>query len=95
MTALVNSFSSSNKFSSLISGISSGMITSSSILTSSFNSLALFFSSSSLAISSIAFESGFNNYSHFYRLFYRKHQISPSEWRNIILEKPILQAKLV
>lgn len=49
----------------------------------------------SKAIEDIAVESGFNNYSHFYRLFYRKHQISPSEWRNIILEKPILQAKLI
>lgn len=29
----------------------------------------------------IASECGFNNYSHFYRLFYRKNGISPSEWR--------------
>lgn len=30
----------------------------------------------------IALECGFNNYSHFYRLFYRKNGVSPSDWRN-------------
>lgn len=30
---------------------------------------------------SIALESGFNDYSHFYKLFYRKNGISPTEWR--------------
>lgn len=30
---------------------------------------------------SIAYECGFHNYSHFYRLFYRIHNASPSEWR--------------
>lgn len=29
----------------------------------------------------IAYECGFHNYSHFYRLFQRTHQASPSEWR--------------
>jgi AraC-like DNA-binding protein len=30
----------------------------------------------------IAFRCGFNNYSHFYRLFIKKHGISPAQWRN-------------
>lgn len=34
-------------------------------------------------IESIAYASGFNNYSQFYRLFFRKHRMSPKEWRNI------------
>ena len=29
----------------------------------------------------IVYECGFRNYSHFYRLFYRRHHVSPSEWR--------------
>lgn len=29
----------------------------------------------------IAIESGFNDYSHFYKLFYRENGISPKEWR--------------
>ena len=32
-------------------------------------------------ISSISEKCGFNNYSHFFRLFKRKHSISPAEWR--------------
>ena len=29
----------------------------------------------------IAIESGFNDYSHFYKLFYRENGISPKDWR--------------
>lgn len=35
----------------------------------------------SRSIESIAYECGFHNYSHFYRLFYRSHKVSPSNWR--------------
>lgn len=33
-------------------------------------------------VESICYECGFNNYSHFYKLFYRMNHISPTEWRN-------------
>jgi len=36
----------------------------------------------------IALDCGFYNYSHFYRLFYRKNGISPSEWRKLKRIKP-------
>lgn len=39
-------------------------------------------------IEDIAAESGFHNYSHFYRLFYRKTGISPVQWRKHILLQP-------
>lgn len=32
-------------------------------------------------VEDICYECGFNNYSHFYRLFHRVHQISPTEYR--------------
>ena len=35
----------------------------------------------SKSIDEIALESGFNHYSHFYRLFMRKNGASPFEWR--------------
>ena len=38
----------------------------------------------SKSIDEIAIESGFNHYSHFYRLFLRKNGISPFEWRKKI-----------
>ncbi len=33
-------------------------------------------------VDNIAYRSGFNNYSHFYRLFFRKNNLSPTEWRD-------------
>lgn len=39
---------------------------------------------------SIAYECGFHNYSHFYRLFYRAHEVSPSEWRMQKRLKPVI-----
>ena len=39
-------------------------------------------------IEDIAAESGFHNYSHFYRLFCRKTGISPVQWRKNILLQP-------
>ena len=38
----------------------------------------------SRSIDAIARECGFNNYSHFYRLFIRKNGVSPYEWRERI-----------
>lgn len=35
----------------------------------------------SIPAENIAYECGFHNYSHFYRLFYRANKVSPSEWR--------------
>ena len=49
----------------------------------------------SKSIEDISVESGFNNYSHFYRLFYRKHGLSPSEWRNIILTRPVYKQNTI
>jgi AraC-like DNA-binding protein len=45
----------------------------------------------SKSIEEIAIESGFNHYSHFYRLFMRKNGISPFEWR----KKVRLNARLM
>ena len=36
----------------------------------------------------IMFECGFNNYSHYYRLFVRKNGVSPSEWRANVRSNP-------
>ncbi|MEE1043476.1 MAG: AraC family transcriptional regulator, partial [Clostridia bacterium] len=33
-------------------------------------------------LESISLKSGFNDYSHFYKLFYQENGISPSMWRN-------------
>lgn len=33
------------------------------------------------SLEDIAVQCGFQNYSHFYRLFYRKHGLSPEQWR--------------
>lgn len=33
---------------------------------------------------SIAEKSGFNDYSHFYKLFYKENNLSPAEWRKLI-----------
>ena len=33
-------------------------------------------------LESISLKSGFNDYSHFYKLFYRENGLSPSIWRN-------------
>ena len=33
-------------------------------------------------LESISLKSGFNDYSHFYKLFYRETGLSPSIWRN-------------
>lgn len=38
----------------------------------------------SKSIDEIALESGFNHYSHFYRLFVRKNSVSPFEWRKTV-----------
>jgi AraC-like DNA-binding protein len=38
----------------------------------------------SSSIEEISGESGFNHYSHFYRLFVRRNGISPYEWRQRI-----------
>lgn len=40
-------------------------------------------------VENIAYECGFHNYSHFYRLFYRTHKTSPSEWRLQKRLKPV------
>ena len=40
------------------------------------------------SIEDISMASGFHHYSHFYRLFYRKNGVSPSEWRNRIYMHP-------
>lgn len=40
------------------------------------------------SLDSIALECGFNNYSHFYRLFFRKTGFSPTDWRKKIDHKP-------
>ena len=37
---------------------------------------------------SIAFECGFNNYSHFYKTFRDINRVSPTEWREIKRIKP-------
>ena len=44
----------------------------------------------SASIEEISRESGFNHYSHFYRLFVKKNGIPPLEWRNKIKIHPIL-----
>ncbi|HZJ77600.1 MAG TPA: AraC family transcriptional regulator [Oscillospiraceae bacterium] len=36
----------------------------------------------------IAYQSGFNHYSHFYRLFFRKNGMSPKEWRSMKRVQP-------
>lgn len=41
----------------------------------------------------IASESGFNDYSHFYKQFYRENGISPSAWRKEKQLRPTLQKK--
>ncbi len=33
-------------------------------------------------LESIALSCGFQNYSHFYKLFYQKHKLSPNQWRS-------------
>ena len=33
-------------------------------------------------LESISLKSGFNDYSHFYKLFYKETGLSPSKWRN-------------
>lgn len=33
-------------------------------------------------LESIALNCGFQNYSHFYKLFYQKHKLSPNQWRS-------------
>ena len=38
-------------------------------------------------IESIAYESGFGDYSHFYRMFYRKNGVSPQRWRETVQKK--------
>ncbi len=39
------------------------------------------FEITSRPVESIAYECGFHHYSHFYRLFYRAHNVAPSDWR--------------
>jgi len=41
----------------------------------------------SSSIENIAYESGYNNYSHFYRLFRRHTGMAPLEWRNTSLSR--------
>lgn len=41
-------------------------------------------------LESISFKSGFNDYSHFYKLFYRENGLSPTRWRNKKYEEPLL-----
>jgi len=38
----------------------------------------------------IAEECGFNNYSHFYKTFYKKNMVSPKQWRNHKRIKPVI-----
>jgi transcriptional regulator GlxA family with amidase domain len=41
------------------------------------------------SVEEISLECGFNNYSHFYRLFIRKNGLSPSKWREMIQMDPL------
>ena len=41
------------------------------------------------SVEEISLECGFNNYSHFYRLFIRKNGLSPSKWREMIQVDPL------
>lgn len=43
------------------------------------------------SIESIAYESGFNHYSHFYRLFCRKNGCSPEQWRKQVHNNPSIR----
>ncbi len=43
----------------------------------------------------IASESGFNDYSHFYKQFHRENGISPSAWRNEKQLRPTLQKNII
>ena len=40
-------------------------------------------------LENISFQSGFNDYSQFYKLFYRKNGLSPLKWRNIKQMNPL------
>lgn len=42
-------------------------------------------------VDSISLKSGFNDYSHFYKLFYRQNGISPAMWRNKKHIEPLLR----
>ena len=42
-------------------------------------------------LETIALECGFNNYSHFYKLFYRETGLSPTEWKKKKHTEPLLQ----
>ncbi len=45
----------------------------------------------SMPTEKVATESGFNNYSHFYRLFEREHNLSPREWRKLCQSDPAVK----